>query len=85
LTVGEIIRHPPLDVGPLPVEIAFGLEHRAPDQGVKPAMHLRHAALEVERVQLDAELLDHQLAKIRLYFVMTGAAGEVTNKVLRCL
>jgi len=85
LAVGEVIRHPPLDVRPLPIEIALGLEDGAADQGVEPPAHLRHPALEIERVQLDAEFLDQQLAEIRLYFVVAGAVGEMADKVLRCL
>ena len=35
--------------------------------------------------QIDAEFLDQQLTEIGLDLVMAGAAGEVPNKVLRCV
>src|SRR5580704_14678314 len=38
LSVGEIIRHPPLNIAPFFVEIAFCLKNRAPDQGINTTL-----------------------------------------------
>ena len=58
LPVGEIIGHPPLDIGPFLVEIALRLENRTADQGVDPALDLGNALFEIEVSQSGPEL-DH--------------------------
>jgi hypothetical protein len=85
LAVGKIIGHPSFNVLPFPVEIALGLENRAADQGFEPPAHFGHAALEIERAEFDAELLDEQLAEICLHLVMTGPAREMPYKINGCL
>lgn len=78
LAVSQIVRHAPFDIPPFTVEIFLGFQHRTADQSVQPPVHLRHALLEIQLVQLCAELFDQQLAEVRLHLIMAGAAGQVT-------
>ena len=44
--------------------------------------HLRYPALELPALgQLDAELLDQELAKIRLHLIVPRAGGEMAQEV----
>ena len=83
LAVGEVIGHAPLDIRPFTIEIALGLEDRPANQGVEPAAHLGHAALEVDGAKLDGELLDQQRTEIGLDLVMAGTAREMAQQLDR--
>ena len=47
--IGQIVRHAPEDVVHFLVEVALGLEDRAPDQCIEAASDDRRANLEIER------------------------------------
>jgi len=48
LSVGEIIRHPALNIAPFFVEITLCLKNRAPDQGVYTTFDLRNSPFEIK-------------------------------------
>jgi hypothetical protein len=77
LAVGQIVRHPPLDIRPFPVQVALGLENGAADQGVQPAADFGNPLLEIERAQFDPEFRDEQLPEIGLDPIMARAAWKV--------
>ena len=80
LPVSEIVRHPPLDIGPFLVEIALRLENRAADQGVDSTLDLGNALFEIEIGQSGPELDHQQLAEIRLHFVMARLAVQMPKQ-----
>ena len=82
-TVGQIVRHAPLYVGPFLAEIAFGFKDRPADQGVKAAPHFRHAMLEIERGEFSPEFLDEQLPKVGLDLVMAWLSCEMAKNCNR--
>ena len=80
LAIGEIVRHAPDHIVPFLIEVPLGFENGAPDQGIEPTLHFGNAALEIERAELDTELLHQELPKIGFHLVMAGTGGEMMQE-----
>lgn len=83
--VGKIVGHTTLDISPFRGEITFCFQNRAPNQGVEPALNLRHALLEIQGVKLCSELFDQELAEVGLHLIMAGPRCKMREDITRAL